>query len=140
RRTSPRDAAPSTSQSRRVERSSGGPPQGHIQTPDPSQAIVGLADREACQVDQPQVAPQSSPNCTTGFRGKKVTPQIDALIRQIEEKVPRYSSVEAAAEDVLNTVKVFGVKADENLLSDLKAAVEAVHARLGPIEVLRRNS
>lgn len=69
-----------------------------------------------------------------------MTPQIDALIRQIEEKLPRHSSVEAAAEDVLNTLKVFGVKADENLLSDLKAAVEAVHARLGPIEVLRRNS
>lgn len=69
-----------------------------------------------------------------------MTPQIDILIQQIEEKLPGHSSVEAAAGELLNSLKVLGVNANEAFLADLKAAVEAVNARLAPIEILRRNS
>lgn len=69
-----------------------------------------------------------------------MTAQLNRLIRGIEDRLPRHESVEAAARDLVAELRAFGVAIDERFESEINAAVEAVNARLGPIEVLRRNS
>lgn len=66
--------------------------------------------------------------------------QLNILIRQIEQKLPAHDTVEAAANDVLADFKDMGVTVDDAFMSLLGDAIKEVHARLGPIEILRRNS
>lgn len=69
-----------------------------------------------------------------------MTAQRDALVAQIEAALPKHDSVEDAADAVLTSLKTLGLNADQDFLDNLKSAVEEVHSRLGPIEILRRNS
>lgn len=74
------------------------------------------------------------------YRGKVLATQINRFIQNIEDKLPRHDSVEAAAEEVKAELTSLGISIEGQLKEELEAAVEAVTTRLGPIEVLRRNS
>lgn len=69
-----------------------------------------------------------------------MTAQRDALVAQIEAVLPKHASVEDAAAAVLTSLKTLGLDADQDLLENLNSAIETVNSRLGPIEILRRNS
>lgn len=69
-----------------------------------------------------------------------MTTQRDALVTQIEAILPKHESVEAAADKVVANLRALGLPVDQDFMGSLRAAVEAVHARLRPIEILRRNS
>lgn len=66
--------------------------------------------------------------------------QTNRFIQSIEDKLPRHDSVESAAAEVKAELSRLGIAIEGPLKEELEAAIEAVNARLGPIEVLRRNS
>lgn len=66
--------------------------------------------------------------------------QLNRFIQNIEDKLPRHDSVEAAAAEVKAELTSLGIAIEGPLKQELAAAIEVVNARLGPIVVLRRNS
>lgn len=79
--------------------------------------------------------------CTLGdLQGGVLATQLNRFIQNIEDKLPRHASVEAAAAEVEAELTGLGISIEGQLKHDLETAIEMVNARLGPIEVLRRNS
>lgn len=74
------------------------------------------------------------------LQGGVVSAQVAQFIRNLEDKLPRHDSVEAAEAELRKELAAFGITVDGEVALNLEAAVKEVNARLGPIEVLRRNS
>lgn len=68
------------------------------------------------------------------------TPQIEAFVRQIRDKLPTHDTPEQAAQALRQDITSMGISFSEEMEQSLTFALEQVVASLEDVEILRRNS